>query len=517
MSLIQITLSHGDKGVVIVLNGWTFCAHGHECCGVCKLDTRLHNDGIAQNVKAPGPDHRQGLSVAGRFAAHRSGQRGVAFHCKEHSTQDCAKCFNWNKLVKANAKKRNSGKVENRDRLLQLLRALGVDFAEFKKLVTPALEKKLTMALDYAQKLVLFSDGIPLLPTMLPLWTAEDNSREFDPDKGDMTVQDILLSIRFLGDPVDIEQLRETVLAIAKHYTSGADTFILQDANKEAAIGMRVLGVYKLNGAMPLITVVFKDVAGPAIPVLKGLMQSGAKERTVEEIACTPDHQLLIRRLLFRNSARLSPEYSPAQHRAEKDFTLSFIVPLSSLHKSHLGMIAHNAGCVVCGKLQTNRCSACLSERYCGAECQNEHWQEHKTVCRSVRDGKWMAFRFSDADIMMDGSRRYTHIAEPNMSPMNQKRQAQRARSGEPPENIHGDKVFLINLLDGGVTGTRIEIHDRTASIRSHIHKEDNGEHIHELLPESDDWYHMYRWAKRTGDWELSICLDRKPSENPLW
>ncbi len=27
----------------------------------------------------------------------------------------------------------------------------------------------------------------------------------------------------------------------------------------------------------------------------------------------------------------------------------------------------------------------------------------------------------------------------------------------------------------------------------------------------------MYRWAKRTGDWELSICVDRKPETDIKW
>lgn len=27
----------------------------------------------------------------------------------------------------------------------------------------------------------------------------------------------------------------------------------------------------------------------------------------------------------------------------------------------------------------------------------------------------------------------------------------------------------------------------------------------------------MYRWAKRTGDWELSVCLDRVPETGIKW
>ena len=27
----------------------------------------------------------------------------------------------------------------------------------------------------------------------------------------------------------------------------------------------------------------------------------------------------------------------------------------------------------------------------------------------------------------------------------------------------------------------------------------------------------MFRWAKRTGEWEMSVCLDREPKENVQW
>ena len=27
----------------------------------------------------------------------------------------------------------------------------------------------------------------------------------------------------------------------------------------------------------------------------------------------------------------------------------------------------------------------------------------------------------------------------------------------------------------------------------------------------------IYRWAKRTGDWELRVCLDRQPQTDTKW
>ena len=37
--------------------------------------------------------------------------------------------------------------------------------------------------------------------------------------------------------------------------------------------------------------------------------------------------------------------------------------------------------CVVCGKEAGSRCSRCRRQRYCGRQCQLDHWQQHKLVC----------------------------------------------------------------------------------------------------------------------------------------
>ena len=66
--------------------------------------------------------------------------------------------------------KKVSGKVEDRDRILRLLVALGAELPELMKLVTPALEAKLNTALDYAQLINAIEDQMPLVPTDLPVW-----------------------------------------------------------------------------------------------------------------------------------------------------------------------------------------------------------------------------------------------------------------------------------------------------------------------------------------------------------
>ncbi|VDB84549.1 unnamed protein product [Peniophora sp. CBMAI 1063] len=528
MSSIGITHTHQMDGrKVVVANKWAFCYHGHEYCRTCVLDSRAFNDGTPDKV--PDADYRKALSIAGSFSIcmdkQRSGGNTIKFlaSCKDHNTPNCPKCFNWEKLVKANAKKRDSGKVGDPDRLLHLLRVSGVEFPEFEKLITPALEKKLVLTLDYLQHFVLFTDMIPLAPADLPLWTGRDDVHEAVSGETDMMSMalEALLTKRPTDENTVIGQIHKMVFTIADRYTSGADTFILHDTDQQAAIGLRVLGVYNLKVAVPLVSVIFRDVNGPAVAVLRSLLQSNAKRKTVVDVECSLDHQLLIRRLLFRNSARLAPEYWPVQHRTDKDFTLSFLLPLSPLHSLQLGMIAHNAGCIVCGKLQTTRCSACLSERYCSPDCQKEHWKDHKAVCQSVRDGRWMTFHLCDTETW-NGEEYYPQSIDMNTTLLNHKRRLDRVLRGEPPKNVHGDKVFLIHV-DGGLNGSRVKVHDRTRSIQSSLLEQDDGANFRELLPRpTNDLYvvdssRTYRWARRTGDWELSICLDRKPTENTMW
>ena len=34
------------------------------------------------------------------------------------------------------------------------------------------------------------------------------------------------------------------------------------------------------------------------------------------------------------------------------------------------------------------KCAGCLSVYYCGADCQKQHWREHKGACRAAKAGK---------------------------------------------------------------------------------------------------------------------------------
>jgi hypothetical protein len=95
----------------------------------------------------------------------------------------------------------------------------------------------------------------------------------------------------------------------------------------------------------------------------------------------------------------------------------------------------------------------------------------------------------------------------------------------DPPPNIHGDKVFMIKLQTpantGGNVPKNIFIYDRQKSFQVYMKAEDDPDAFREvaLAIRTTGWkgLKMYRWAKRTGDFELTVCFDRAPEKDPPW
>jgi hypothetical protein len=41
--------------------------------------------------------------------------------------------------------------------------------------------------------------------------------------------------------------------------------------------------------------------------------------------------------------------------------------------------------CVICWAVPSFKCCACMSARYCGADCQRRAWQKHKPDCQQMQ------------------------------------------------------------------------------------------------------------------------------------
>lgn len=88
------------------------------------------------------------------------------------------------------------------------------------------------------------------------------------------------------------------------------------------------------------------------------------------------------------------------------------------------------------------------------------------------------------------------------------------------PRNAHGNKLFLIKLQ---LAPDNMLIYDRQRTFQVYFLKDKNPVIFRKFQREMEGprggYYgrKMYRWAKRTGDWELSVCLDKEPQEEIKW
>ena len=95
------------------------------------------------------------------------------------------------------------------------------------------------------------------------------------------------------------------------------------------------------------------------------------------------------------------------------------------------------------------------------------------------------------------------------------------------PLNIHGERPFLvkIQLTQTGYGRVRtMTVYDRQRSFGNvYIAQCDDPGSFDKLLSELTGprggfgGVKMYRWARRVGDWEFSVCLDRPPEADIKW
>lgn len=92
----------------------------------------------------------------------------------------------------------------------------------------------------------------------------------------------------------------------------------------------------------------------------------------------------------------------------------------------------------------------------------------------------------------------------------------------EPPPNVWGERAFIVKLqlsLVSDAPQPHMMAYDRKRSFQVFLHSEDNPDEFLAVMLEMAGPHggyqglKMYRWARRTSEWELSICLDRVPPQ----
>ncbi|KAL1741784.1 hypothetical protein HDZ31DRAFT_66589 [Schizophyllum fasciatum] len=530
-------------------NGFHFCKHGHEYCNHCQIDLRAANDDSTLDPEdLDGLDEeelmkrlrmtmeemrptRKPLSIAGRVVktAEKTELGAPIYACKEHKKTTCAQCFDWPRLIRAENSKKEKGMVNDRERVIGLLQSMGVDFPLESKLADDVLERRLTAALNFAQDLTSFAKVMPFKPDEHPLWKESQSKSVFDSvQRANLT--EAMLNAKSMQEGRGrrrvslyknaFTDLRQTVMHLAKNHDKGLLACVLQDEDHTEAICIRILDVRVLDDRTPVMNLIYATGASNAlIQDTIGFVQAQVNKGYVVRIKCTTQEQALLRKLLFVNSERVSPDFKPKLEPYEAKFKTSFILPVRPLSQVDIGKLTSDTGCAVCGKKTTSRCTGCLSIAYCGQECQKVHWKEHKSFCKTIRGGTWRTVTFGQhfeiGGKMMSAVSVNHSSGQPNR-PWSDK--------NEPPPNVHGDKLFLVKvqrpLIPDSSPNAMMMVYDRSRTFEGYIIRRDNPgvyEEAMAQMPERTQKLKIYRWAKRVDGWKLSICLDREPEQVPQW
>ncbi|KAI0634533.1 hypothetical protein C8Q77DRAFT_1073092 [Trametes polyzona] len=245
-------------------------------------------------------------------------------------------------------------------------------------------------------------------------------------------------------------------------------------------------------------------------------------------IKATELEQKVLLKLLSMNTRLLPQDYKPERQLFEENYRATVVLPVGPLGFEAMGRLNKDTGCDVCGKSAPRRCGQCQSASYCSQECQRVDWPTHKKTCRSLKGGRWCTVTFRPSPPGMEGMHigffnRYTGTSRPEDILAS----ARVADPSVPHPNAHGTKPFLVKLqvaLTGPARATNMMVYDRQRSFSQvYVAREDDPATFAELAAEMSGprggymGVKMYRWARRTGDWKLDICIDRPPEAEPRW
>ncbi|KAI1792749.1 hypothetical protein LXA43DRAFT_1060444 [Ganoderma leucocontextum] len=426
----------------------------------------------------------------------------------------------------------------NRPETLQVLNCMGVELPAETKLADDILDKRLRDALNAAQ----YKDYLPSplsLPDLPPWPVPKGNegrslfeavqrgsiheSRQIHAKKlaGGSAVPELFV------DP--FTDLRQTMMGLGKWLDQGLRWCVLQDREKEhCAVNVRILDVLEINDKTPALVVLYhafdKSTAKSGADWLKDQIATNPPEigKVILNVNATPLEQRLLLKLLKLNASMVPSDYEVERRPGEQSFKVSVLLPIGPLEYTALSKLNANQGCAVCGKRAASRCAGCHSISYCGQVCQRADWPEHKVACRSLKGGTWHTIRLRASMPGMEGMH-MAHINNHTSTSLGLERgtTVQPADgSTPPPPNAYGDRPFLVKLqigLGGVGQGASMMLYDRKRTAQAFVHLDDDAWTFAELVKEMEGprgghgGLKMYRWARRVGDWEMSVCLDRTP------
>ncbi|VDB84563.1 unnamed protein product [Peniophora sp. CBMAI 1063] len=563
----------------IRVNRLTFCKHGHEYCNHCSADHRLGNDEelsgessvtdeeITETLEAlglePGSDAyetklmqtmneiysrlpqptRKPLSIAGlvydtgRKTSHSDAPDAefpglTIWACREHKRDNCPNCFNWKKLLRSLEKKKDDGKLKDNEQIISLLQAMGVIISPDTKLSADVLQKKMNTALKFSQGNAVFSASSPLDPNLLPSWKTQEDSLSSAMTRGNLIETEAYQAWKAGAEgkaPPPRPRLydnafndaRQSIWHLAQCYEKDIYSCVLQDADEQEAICIRLIDARALDEKTPVIILAYQTgTAHEPISNVAGFLEANVEKGYLGTLTCTPQEQALLRHLLLYNSKSISDDYKPVLADYEQHFRMSFIAPLAPLSQFQIGKVMQNLGCALCGRTEsTSRCSSCLSIVYCGAACQKADWKRHKQSCKTLAGGTWVEATFCENPLEAEGAVAVT------VNHSSGKIEGRQPNAMDPPPNVHGTRPFIVKIQrplypPRSTSRATMLVYDQKRTFQGHITAAENPRFWREalpLMPFNSSKQKIYRWAKRAGDWRLSVCLDREVGDTPQW
>ncbi|KAK7052835.1 hypothetical protein VNI00_004154 [Paramarasmius palmivorus] len=536
-----------DDLPIIFVKGFVFCTHGREFCSECTMDQRKQNSSTIEKellAAFPGRPKKELLEDRPSLENVRSlavvsdcvDNMGLPLYkCKIHSGINCDSCFDWVPMVIKRIKAVESlgDRIEidaTRQEKLGLLASMGVKLLPTTRIPEEAVDKRLRSAIDAAQYFPKFSEHVPFNPKSFPVWPDSEPLKKAVSRNNLAEAMKVQVGSMTGEDPFPLYQnafidVRQTLMGLGSFVDKGLQTAYIEDREEEHAICLRIVEVRKIaEGELMIVVLVLKGTRdSPNVrSVYDWVREVQSKPGGFPRIYCTAQEQQLLLSILNQNSKRLSSDYQPKRWKSESKFMLSFLLPVGPISQDDIGKLSNHSGCVLCGNKTTSKCSQCLSVEYCGRECQKVHWKEHKQQCKSLKGGNWSTVAVSLTPASVAGSPYLVHIN--NNSPLERTDSSalEQTRADllakKPPTNIHGDQAFLVKIQRPlvGSTGAML-VYDRQRSFHFYLHSTANTIAYMGAMKEMGHDPKIYRWAKRSGDFELSICLDRAPANIPAW
>ncbi|KAG5643923.1 hypothetical protein DXG03_009331 [Asterophora parasitica] len=230
-------------------------------------------------------------------------------------------------------------------------------------------------------------------------------------------------------------------------------------------LGCKIIDIFSLGEKQPLFPVLYTVVNRPPHMSLYDYLGQLLGLQSVGTVSTTVLERKYMLKLLGINSKRLSLVYQPRRERYEAEHILSFLVPVGPLGLQDLGKLNNNPGSSYCGK-----------------------------------GYRFILNRFDSASDAKN-------MIEP-------------AAFDGPPLSVHGEKAFLvkfqISLTQFGPDSSML-VYDRQKSFQIHWVRKEDPEAWAEGNKAMTGKVKIYRWARRVGDYQCSVCFDRAPPTDPVW